>query len=424
MSNRRNPQSEPSTVAVTVCAILLMPVSNVPSAASSVAPSVIPSSPAGRVFFPNLNGLRFLAVLLVIFDHLELVRSESGLPSFWSNPAISLLGQLGVTLFFVLSGFLITYLLLAEKETLGEIKFGAFYLRRVLRIWPLYFVVVILGLFVLPHIAFFTPPGTLTQLYDHFAAKIVLYALILPNVALVLYPPVAYLGQAWSIGVEEQFYIIWPVLLHFSTHYFRNFLLLAGGIFVVGQLSWALTTPQRHILPINEITDFIKHFLFYFRIQCMAVGGLFAWVLYRNKVGILKWLTPRPVQAGVWGLLLVMMVRGQTVPYCTQELYSVMFGVVVLNLALTDSSLVNLRHKALDYLGRISYGLYMLHLIAIVVALRVVSLFVVPASPWHHLATFLVALVGSVALAAFSFRYLETPFLGLKKRFARIQSGS
>ncbi|GAA4364678.1 acyltransferase [Hymenobacter saemangeumensis] len=363
-------------------------------------------------------------MLLVIVDHVEGFRFDFGLSSFWGNPAVPMLGQLGVTLFFVLSGFLITYLLLEEKEKLGEIKFGAFYLRRVLRIWPLYYVVVILGLFVFPHLDFFFFPHQTPLVSQSLGMKTALYAFILPNVAKELYPAVPYLSQAWSIGVEEQFYIIWPVLVHFSRSYLRNFVLLAGGVFVVAQLSWALTTPQRHILPINEVTDFIKNFLFFFRIQCMAIGGIFALVLLRNWTGILSVLTSRLVQAAAWTLTLALIVRGQTIPYATHEMYSVLFGVLVLNLAQTDTSVVSLRHKWLDYLGRISYGLYMLHGIAVVVGIRVASLLVADASPAHHLLTFLVAVVVSILLAALSYHYLETPFLTIKKRFARIQSGS
>ena len=111
------------------------------------------SEPAARVFFPNLNGLRFLAVLLVVIDHVEGIRSAYSLSSYWEVPAIPVLGQTGVDLFFVLSGFLITYLLLVEKERTGNLDFRAFYLRRTLRIWPLYYAMVVLGLFVLPHVA-------------------------------------------------------------------------------------------------------------------------------------------------------------------------------------------------------------------------------------------------------------------------------
>jgi peptidoglycan/LPS O-acetylase OafA/YrhL len=398
---------------------------SLPLASLSTEAGATTEQPRARhVFFPNLNGLRFLAVLLVIFNHVEWTLKTFDLPNFITNAAVLLMGQLGVTLFFVLSGFLITYLLLREKATFGQINFGAFYLRRILRIWPLYYVVVILSLFVLPHIAFLYYPNLTPLVHEQLLGKTVLYGLILPNVAKEVYPMVPYLLQAWSIGVEEQFYIIWPLLIHFSSHYFRNILLLAGAIVVATQLSWILTSPARHILPVNELTDFIKNFLISFRIQCMAIGGLFALLLFRNKTDILKLITARYVQIGVLLLLLVMIARGQAIPYFTHEVYGILFGVMVLNLALTDSSVLNLRYKWLDYLGRISYGLYMLHSIAIVVSVWIFNRLLTSTHPLLHLAVFLGSVVISIGMAAVSYHYLENPFLRLKKRFTRIQSGS
>lgn len=106
--------------------------------APAVAPAPLSADPSvlapDRIFFPNLNGLRFVAALLVVIDHVEGYREAVGVFNHWQVPAIPLLGQLGVTLFFVLSGFLITYLLLAEKQRFGRIKLRDFYVRRLLRI--------------------------------------------------------------------------------------------------------------------------------------------------------------------------------------------------------------------------------------------------------------------------------------------------
>ena len=382
------------------------------------------SAPAARVFFPNLNGLRFLAVLLVVVDHVEGIRAAYKLSNYWAVPAIPLLGQLGVDLFFVLSGFLITYLLLAEKQKLGTIDFRAFYLRRILRIWPLYYVVVILALFVLPHIDLLYFPDLTAQVAPGLGTKALLYAIMLPNAAKELYPAVPFVSQAWSIGVEEQFYLIWPVVVYYSRSYYRNFLLLAGVVFVAMQLSWALTTPWRHVLPINELTDFIKHFLTFFRIQCMAIGGVFAVLLFQHRSRLLGWLTSRPAQVLIWLVLPVLIVRGQEVPYFTHELYAVLFVILVLNLAITQRSLVNLRTPTLDYLGRISYGQYMFHPLAITLAIRAVGALGKLPDPANHAGVYVATLAISIALAAASYHWLENPFLTLKKRFARIQSGS
>src|ERR1044071_5481753 len=95
-----------------------------------------------RIYFPGLNGLRFLAASAVIITHVELLKGVLGLPNHWKNPVLFNLGGLGVYFFFVLSGFLITYLLLSEKNMTGHISIKKFYFRRIFRIWPIYYLLV------------------------------------------------------------------------------------------------------------------------------------------------------------------------------------------------------------------------------------------------------------------------------------------
>src|ERR1700741_1011871 len=112
-----------------------------------------------KVYFPGLNGLRFIAVAVVIISHVfqlcKLLKIET------TNKALSAYfpGKFGVILFFVLSGFLITYLLLKEEEVTGRISIRDFYKRRILRIWPLYFLIVIICFFILTRIHFFDIPS-------------------------------------------------------------------------------------------------------------------------------------------------------------------------------------------------------------------------------------------------------------------------
>ncbi|MBL0102606.1 MAG: acyltransferase [Bacteroidetes bacterium] len=98
-----------------------------------------------KIHFPGLNGLRFIAAFLVLVHHNERIKLRLGLENFWESQFIIVVGKLGVILFFVLSGFLITYLLLKEEKKTGSIHVKQFYIRRILRIWPLYFL--IMGLF-------------------------------------------------------------------------------------------------------------------------------------------------------------------------------------------------------------------------------------------------------------------------------------
>jgi peptidoglycan/LPS O-acetylase OafA/YrhL len=382
-------------------------------------------SPRDKIFFPNLNGLRFLAALLVVIDHIEGTRFDLGLFSHWNNPAMALLGQLGVTLFFALSGFLITYLLLAEKEKLGTVKFQDFYLRRALRIWPLYYVLVGLGLLVLPALPFFNIPELSALAQEHLGLKLGLYVLILPNVVKELFRAVPYLSPAWSIGVEEQFYLFWPVVIRYTRRYVPVIAGI-GALVTVSSLALGyLSAPGREIIPNTPLVAFLKNFLFFFRIQCMCIGGLFAVALYFRWDAVLRPLMARPTQVITWLLAVVLVARGQEFWHLTHEVYAVLFGTIILNLAAAHNSIFNFQQPWLDYLGRISYGLYMLHSIAIVVGIRLVSLLVADSASWLHQAgVYALSLGLAVGLAAASYHYLEKPFLRLKKHFVHVQSGS
>ena len=170
-----------------------------------------------KIYFPNLNALRFTAALLVIIHHIEQFKRIYHLDSLYGeSPFISSIGPQGVSLFFVLSGFLITYLLLSEEKKSLNINIPKFYIRRALRIWPLYFLVVILSLFVLPYITILNLPGydaTVTQTFLGY--KLLLYIFFFANIVFAIFGLVPYCAQSWSIGTEEQFYLVWPILLKY-----------------------------------------------------------------------------------------------------------------------------------------------------------------------------------------------------------------
>jgi peptidoglycan/LPS O-acetylase OafA/YrhL len=156
-------------------------------------------------YFPNLNGIRCIAALLVVFHHLEQAKHALNIPNVYHVPIIQHAGRLGVGLFFVLSGFLITYLLLEERGRFGNVDAKKFYLRRVFRIWPIYFLIVGLSFFIFPHIPLMDYPGVEEKLTIHLPERLTLLLLVLPNYAFVLYDLPYWCAQTWSIGVEEQF---------------------------------------------------------------------------------------------------------------------------------------------------------------------------------------------------------------------------
>jgi peptidoglycan/LPS O-acetylase OafA/YrhL len=367
------------------------------------------------VYFPGLNGLRFFAAMAVAISHVELMKQYHGLPNAYDKPAVYELGRLSVTLFFVLSGFLITYLLLAEKQQSGGIAVRKFYLRRILRIWPLYFLVVLLSFLVLPRFELFHLPRFTAALPEHFAVTFPLFLLFLPQLALSIYDPVPFAEPAWSIGVEEQFYLLWPALMRRST----NFVALASVIIVtvVGARWFALAmakanrTDDAALLVWNRVINY----LYFTRIECMAIGGLFAWLVFAKKKSLLAFLHNRVVQMVAYALTAYLLITDRHKPILNYGWYSVLFAILILNVATNPRSLIKLPGRAFEFLGNISFSIYMLHELAIQVAIS--------AGLTSNPTLYPAAMALTLAAATASYLWLERPFLQLKSRFAVVQSG-
>jgi len=168
---------------------------------------------AARIYFPNLNGLRFIAAFLVIINHTEQLKLFFNLGDGTVAPFAKICGKIGVMLFFVLSGFLITYLLLLEENKLSTINVKKFYIRRFLRIAPLYFLIIVIVFFVLQNFSFWDIPRMKDPIKNNFFETFLLHVFFLPNLVTAIYGFLPYIAPAWSIGTEEQAYLIWPLLL-------------------------------------------------------------------------------------------------------------------------------------------------------------------------------------------------------------------
>lgn len=377
-----------------------------------------------RVFFPNLNGVRFLAALLVIIHHLEMAKSFMGIPNMYDDSFIGgVFGKLGIILFFVLSGFLITYLLLEERRRTKTISIKSFYWRRILRIWPVYYLIVVLSLFIFPKISFMDMPGFTEYMHEGGIVKVILYLTFLPNVGYTLYEHVPYAAQTWSVGVEEQFYIIWPLLMYWATGRKRVLKVLMGviSVYLLIKVGVGIYYAGNVYQPLAE-----KLWLFWehFAIDCMAIGGLGAYWLFYRKEKVLRVLYNRYFQLAAYGILAIVTLKGITIPYFTNELYAVLFLVIILNLASNKKSLLNLEYKPLSYLGKVSYGLYMYHTIALMIVLKMLLLLGMNVSgPVGTLVYYLVSISLTVFISSLSYEYFEKPFLSVKQHFAKVQSG-
>jgi peptidoglycan/LPS O-acetylase OafA/YrhL len=389
-----------------------------------------PSTPSpNRVFFPSLNGLRFIAAFVVVIHHLEQIKLFFKLPSsFYSWHFIKIVGELGVTLFFTLSGFLITYLLLAEKERFGTVAVKEFYIRRILRIWPLYYLIIILGLFVLPHIPFFHIPEYTEGVSYKFGVKLFFYGILFPNVISNLYAYMPYIAQTWSIGIEEQFYLVWPWIVKFSKKYLRVLIGIIVGLLLITNVLYFFADLSPDISNAStktKLLTFLYRFFAMMRISCMAIGGIGAYVLYYQKERVLHFLFSPITQVFNLYFVLTLMLFGFELPLINHEFYSLFFIVIILNLAANPQPLFSLENKILDYLGKISYSIYMWHGIAIIIGLHIARFF----NPnldtlWGNAIYYTVTFIVTFALSAASYEWFETQFLKFKHLFAKVQSGN
>jgi peptidoglycan/LPS O-acetylase OafA/YrhL len=391
-----------------------------------------------RIYFPGLNGLRFFAALAVIFTHVELMKKYLGFDHLWidtgrritstalqhiitgefhwASPLFAEAGPLGVIFFFVLSGFLITYLLLAEKELKGSVAIGAFYMRRILRIWPLYFFILLLGFFVLPHLSWFHAGEQTARFHEHFSDSLLFYLFFLPNVAYSLYMAVPNIGQSWSIGVEEQFYLLWPLLMKFARKTLTAMLFFLVALLALKALAIVLWANHPALLK----------FLAMSKLECMALGGIGAWLLFHQH-SLLKLVYSKPIQ---WMALLGIPTLLYLTPALLQNgvhlVYAGAFLVIILNVSSNPRTLLKLENGLMNFLGKISYGIYMYHLMVVVFVLHLAQ-YLWPGTEQFHwsqnLVIYLLSILLTVLVSYLSFRYLENWFIRRKKKVTRVISG-
>ena len=387
-----------------------------------MSPPTVDSS--AKVYFPGLHALRFFAALAVVIGHVELLKKYHGYPNIADNPAVYELGRIAVTFFFVLSGFLITFLLLQEKRETGGVSIRRFYVRRILRIWPLYYLTVFLAFVVLPRLRSFDIPSLSFAAGDPRGAPMALFLMLLPQVALSIYPPVPYAEPLWSIGVEEQFYLLWPLFV-FRV---RNVLwvavpvVVAGIVIKQGALAFATTLHDKDQL------RFWNHFIDYFyfnRFECMAVGAVGAWLIFERRKSILRFLFSAPVQVLVYVLSAYAILTTRGKPLLSYLPHSVLFCIIIMNIAANQRSFLRLESNAFILLGNISYAMYLLHEIAIggVMYAQTTLAGHDIRGIGENLLLYAASVAVTIGVATLAYKLFELPFLRLKKRYAIVASG-
>jgi peptidoglycan/LPS O-acetylase OafA/YrhL len=370
-----------------------------------------------RFYRPELDALRFFAFFGVFVFHVIPHDAASYLTRHVLPPAlvpfvcaVSAAGAFGVDLFFALSAYLITILLIREEEDRGRIDVKAFYVRRILRIWPLYFFFIAIAAVV--------PFWDKTQhLGWHYIAG---YLLLAGNWVYVwLGLPHSIANPLWSVSIEEQFYLFWPVALRRLSRRQLIFavlclLLLANIVRVWVVFSHGLGAAIEY----NTFT----------RIDAIALGILVAYI-FGNKVPALHLLSRIALAAAcliTWFLVAAyanLNAQTEVAPVLGtligRPLVAVAAaGLLVAVMGAPAAGARALTNPVLTYLGRISYGLYVYHAAGLLVATHLFRTNTVKG--YALFAVFGFAF--TVILSAISYRWLETPFLRMKERFAVVRS--
>lgn len=352
----------------------------------------LPLTPAAfqqRAHLNGLDGLRGLAILWVIMHHVM-----NGTDLGWLN-VLHDNGRYGVHLFFVISGFLICTLFLREREATGRISLGKFYGRRVLRLMPLYYAVLI------AHVALVLIAKQYTvENQELFARKMPSFLFYYSN-----WLPTATAGPffcSWSLAVEEQFYLLFGLLVVlFSTRHLVVAIVAAlitkvafftmGGVDSTGSTLWrVLFSYQEPILWGVLLAYALNDPAIYARLARWLGRTL---VLVGLAAGLVMWfclhpmISPTSWDAEITYLAMTFLVAG-----------------VVMR---SWSPLLNA--APLAYIGKISYGIYLLHMIAFSVAKKLPG----GTNPWLCL---LVTTALSLVLAGITYRWFELPIINWYKR--------
>jgi peptidoglycan/LPS O-acetylase OafA/YrhL len=367
------------------------------------------------IYFPGLNGLRAIAALSVVVFHLTGNFEAFGLSPYVfgtlpdGTPKGFRMAGFGVTIFFSLSGFLITYLLLAEKNK-QEINIPNFYIRRILRIWPLYYLYLLAALVV---IYFFDLrfDGLVLLAYIFFAANFPFILENIPHTADVTLP---HLRHYWSLGVEEQFYLLWPWVVKKTNKHLTIIVVAIITILVALKLFF-------HFFYMHSIAAATFNVI---RFDCMLIGALGA-ILYFNKQPLFLKLTNNKIsQAIAWCVIaLLVLNRFHIASVIDHEIISVVTLILIIGQITVSNRLINLEIGICNFLGKISYGIYVIHeLVIFFAAFLFKHVDVTPYIKYSLAYTFVIGV--TVLLSWLSYEYVEKRFLKIKTRFTAVASSN
>jgi peptidoglycan/LPS O-acetylase OafA/YrhL len=361
--------------------------------------------------FHTFDALRFFAFLKVFLLHIPI--TSFGIFNFFKAG-----GGFGVQFFFVLSGFLITYIICEEKIRVGQMSLKNFFARRMLRIWPLFYLMILLA-FVTPYVLqlLHLPSSSAGYEPNWLASVFFMENYMMMSKGGVL-PNVSPLGTMWSLCVEEHFYIVWGFLLYFSSVRHLPAIIISC---VVIALICRLTYYQLHI-PANDVFSHIDLFAF---------GAIPAYFLVSNPSGMTSAVKriPARAQKGFVALLVAAVLvisqyaKDDLVIIWATTVLGILFAVLIILIIPVDSPIRIGDSNILSRLGVYTYGLYLYHILAINLLKQLFDKYDLHYEENILMSSVFVALslLVSIICAYCSYHLFEKQFLKLKKYFRRGQ---
>lgn len=375
-----------------------------------------------KIYFPNLDALRTFACLAVILQHsvgwtIKFLPVPDAVKTFLS---LFQNGELGVQFFFVLSGFLISYLLLSEIDLEGKVNVKNFYIRRILRIWPLYYTVLIIAFYIYPYIYAWISKEIIHQYANHE----MMYFFFLGNIDRIAMSA-ANLGAqttsianiTWSVAIEEQFYVIWPLIFYFTPKQYLKYAILS---LVIGAQIFKILNYG------NE--NSILYFHTFSNIQFLALGGLFA-LTYSSFARFQEAIqnVSRNTIIAIY-VLCIPLLAAYKYMYAFEKisyelLIACFFAFVILEQNFAKNSFFKFgKLRLVTSIGKYTYGMYLLHPIVIHFVEDFFK-FGLGISQGGLILAFIkggLIVCITVGIAYLSYEFFEVKFLALKKKFSYI----
>ena len=370
-----------------------------------------------KVFFKNLDALRFVAFLFIFLGHALDTDSNAIRNSDvygWVKNYVYIFGKTGFSFAFVLSSYINTWVILEERQQAGNFKPWLYYVRRAIRIWPLYFLVLFIGFVILPFVM-----ELMNQPYEEVGNPWY-FILFVGNFFLIehgwTHSPI--ISVLWSVSVEEQFYIFWPFLLII----FRK---REKWLFALLLVVFAITTIHYFGTDVN------LWFHTLFLLGDIALGALFAFISFHRNWGFdaLKNLSRNTI-FGIYVVFLFSLLfynhifNNQWLPGAANLIIEKLFYAVILSYFIFEQNFGENsffkfgKLKSITYLGVISYGLFCFHEIGLLVGHHFLNQTHLQSNIWAFIVlkpTIAFAII--LPMSHLSWNYFEKPILGLKRHF-------